>query len=83
MNYIGWLPGTGYLIRRKKQRKKGRSKNVYFLGMSHEIYHSNKDFIDKIGLSFGGVPDSNSYSFEFAKRVNAEKAWVHFVLKFS
>ena len=83
MNYIGWLPGTGYLIRRKKQRKKGRSKNVYFLGMSHEIYHSDKDFIDKIALSFGGVPDSNFYSFEFAKRANAEKAWVQFVLKFS
>lgn len=80
-NYIGVIPGKGSLVKQKRQRKKGGSKNVYLIGMDLSIV--NAELVDML-TKFGGERyRSRPNAYLFTKRPAAEKAWAWFVLRYS
>lgn len=78
-NYLSVIPGKGSLVKQKRQRKKGGSKNVYIIGMHPDIVNSD---IVAVMAEFGGEKyrDRNN-AYLFTKRPAAEKAWVYFSLR--
>ena len=81
-NYIGSIKGASLVVK-KRQRKRGRSKNVYYLGMAYEIYDKHADEITRTLTGFGGMSDGTRNNFMFTKRPADEKAWAWFLLKFA
>lgn len=80
-NYIGVIPGKGSLVKQKRQRKKGGSKNVYLIGMDLSIV--NAELVDML-TKFGGEKYMNRpNAYLFTKRPAAEKAWAWFVLRYA
>lgn len=80
---LGSLPGKGSLVRSKRQRKSGGSKNVFSIGISPDLYHDNSVVISSTLVKFGGERHNRDNAYVFTKRVQAEKAWAWFVLRYS
>lgn len=82
-NYIGSVGGLGSLIVKKRQRPKGGSKNVYYLGMKRRFYDEHAQEITRALTQYGGVSDRSPNNYVFTKRPAALKAWTWFVLKYA
>lgn len=82
-HYIGKIEGVGWMIRHKRQRKTGGSKNVYTLGIDPLLFKNNQAFFNRLASSLNGEVYDQSSAYVFTKLRDAEKAWMQFVLKFS
>lgn len=81
-NYLGSIGGVGSLVVKKRQRPKGGSKNVYYLGMNRDFYNLHAQEITRTLKGYGGETNGSPNNFLFTKRPAALKAWTWFVLRF-
>lgn len=77
--------GPFTLFQKKRQRKSGGSKNMYFIYINTGISYSSAELreINNILDQFDTYPSMHFRERNFSKRAEAEKAWVYLTLRYS
>ena len=78
------------LERRKFQRPKGGSKNIYVISLQRPLEFNEATLLEVIntlktfnGKEYGSMLHFHTYSYMFRKRADAEKAWVFVMLRWA